>query len=231
MDLDYFIAGVPPGPLFRMSFDDLVEMVNSSTDDETKQNPIPEVCLIALVAYFEAFFKNEFAAIVNICPQVLKSFCSKRPDTSVGIKDLMSIDLDTKNRLGFVIAEKYDFGSPKTINNLYFDLLSVTLFSKDESKKYDRLLNDRNLLVHYGGIYTMRYHEQNFKKQEVGNRIFFDSLTVSKDDCLKWATFVHQMVGKTISVCHRSIVDSLKKEKVKLSKERRGAFKFLNWYE
>lgn len=231
LSLDYFVAGVPPGPLFKMSFDDLAQIVNSFSDDEVKQNAVAEVCLIALVAYFEAFFKNEFAAIVNICPQVLKTFCSKRSDTSVSIKDLMAIDLDTKNRLGFVLAEKYDFGSSKTINSLYFDLLSITLFSKDESRKHDRLLNDRNLLVHHGGIYTMRYHEQSFTKQKVGNRIFFDSLVVTKKDYQRWAVFVQQMVAKTISICHRAVAEIIKKEKVRLTKERLGAFKFLDWFE
>jgi hypothetical protein len=231
LSLDYFIAGVPPGPLFKMSFDDLAQMTNLKVDESINQNTVTEVCLIALVAYFEAFFKNEFAAIVNICPQVLKYFCSKRSDISIQVKDLLAVDLDSTNRLGFVLAEKYDFGSAKTINSLFFDLLSITLFSKDESMKYDRLLNDRNLLVHHAGIYTMRYHEQNFSRQQVGNRIFFDSLIVSKGDYLKWAAFTDHMVAKTISTCFRALAEVVQRDKVKLVKERRGAYKFLAWYE
>jgi hypothetical protein len=230
-DLDLFIAGLPPCPLFKLGYNDLQKMVVSSRYDEIKQNSVPEVCLIALVAYFEAFFKNEFAAIVNICPQFLKSFCAKRPDTSVAIKDLISINLDSKNQLGFVLAEKYDFGSSRKINSLFFDLLNVTLFSNDESKRFDRLLNDRNLLVHHGGIYTIRYHEQTFTKQRIGNRIFVDSLNVKKSDYLKWAKFVDHIVEKTISVCYKAAQEAIEKGKIKMSKERRKAFKFLDWYE
>ena len=156
--LDFFVAGVPPGPLYKMSFNDLKTMIKNSKMDETNTNLTPEICLIALVSYTEAFFKNQFAAIVNICPQLLERFCSRRPDSSVTIKDLISIDLDTKNRLGFILAEKYDFGSPKAINSLYFDLLSISVFSKDELLLYNRLLND------YG-----RGNKQEFRCQAAPN--------------------------------------------------------------
>jgi len=229
--LDFFVSGVPRGPLFKMSFDDLKAMVDSSTEKPFTSNPVAEVSLIALVAYLEAFFKNEFASLVNICPQLLKSFCTKRADTSITIKDMLTVGLNMNNRLGFLLSEKYAFGSPKTVNSLYFDLLSVTLLSKDESRKYERLLNDRNLLVHHAGIYTMRYHEQTFSKQRVGNRIFYDSLRVVKKDYYRWASFVREMVGKTIEVCHKQVVNVISRDKLKQTKEHRGAVNFLNWFD
>lgn len=229
--LDFFVSGVPPGPLFKMSFDDLKKMVDSSTEIPSLSNSVAEVCLIALVAYLEAFFKNEFAALVNIYPQLLKLFCTKRTDTSVSIKDLLTTGLDMNNKLGFLLSEKYDFGSAKTVNSLYFDLLSVTVFSKDECKTYERLSNDRNLLVHHAGIYTMRYHEQAFSRQKVDNRIFYDSLRVLKKDYYKWASFGREIVGKTIDVCYRQVVNDMTRDGVKPTKVLREAVNYLNWFE
>lgn len=230
LSLDYFVAGVPPGPLFKMSLDDLKEMVDLSKEDLSGLNPVVEVCLIGLVSHFEAFCKNMFAAVINICPQILNNFCAKRPDIAIKVKDLLALDAYSKNKLGFLLSEKYDFGSAKDINSLYMDLLSITPFSKNEMEKYARLLNDRNLLVHHAGIYTMRYHEQAFKKQSVKNRVFFDSLVVRKKDFSDWAKFIENIVVKIINSSHSALSEFIKNKKLKLPKENKKALEFLKWY-
>jgi plasmid maintenance system antidote protein VapI len=85
---------------------------------------VAEVCLIGLAAFFEAFCKDQFASIINICPETLSRFVAKRNTVTVELADLLLI-LPTTSRLGFVLAEKYDFGSAKEVNSLYSDLLGV----------------------------------------------------------------------------------------------------------
>jgi hypothetical protein len=65
--------------------------------------------------------------------------------------------------LGFLLAEKYDFGTPKRINALFNALLKITPFGREDAKRYAALLRDRNLLVHHGGVYTLAYLEQELK--------------------------------------------------------------------
>ncbi len=227
--LEYFVGGVPAGPIFKINLDSLKEMVSAS-EDKSFGNQAVEVCLIALVSYFEAFCKDEFASIINICPNLLRTFCSNRSDTAINIRELLAIDFDIPNKLGFVLSEKYDFGTAKSINSLYGDLLSITPISKDESKKFNRLLNDRNLLVHHGGIFTTKYNEQNFIQQQLGNRLFMDSLRVTKNDFYFWAEFVEGRVVKIIKTSHKAVVDFIKREKIKLPKEAKKAVDFLKWY-
>ena len=230
--LDYFVGGVPAGILFKMSFDDIKALVRSSkeTSEGSSLNTVAEVCLIGFVAYFEAFCKNHFASIVNIYPPVLKQFCKRRQDISLNIGDLLLLDFHSK-KVGFMIAEKFDFGSAKNINNLYCDLLSITPFSKTDIKKYDRLLNDRNLLVHHAGIYTMRYQKQKFVKKSVQNRVFFDSLVVNKKDFEMWANFVETMVTKIIDSSQNALTALIKKDNFILSEENKGALDFLDTYK
>lgn len=51
----------------------------------------------------------------------------------------MTFDYDVSNRIGFILSEQYDFGSAKTINGLYGDLIRVTPFSKREQERYNRI--------------------------------------------------------------------------------------------
>lgn len=232
LSLDYFVAAVPAGTLFKMDLDDLKDMVSSPKKEEASGlNPIAQVCLIGLVSYFEAFCKNQFASLINICPLILNSFCEKRTDTSIKIIDLLALDLNAKNKLGFLLAEKYDFGSAKEINSLYKDLLSITPFSKDQMKKYEMLLNDRNLLVHHGGIFTMKYHKQTFKKQSLRNRVYFDSLVISKEDFLQWAEFVEHIVIKIIHGSFQALTKFIDSNKLELLNEHKKAFEYLQGYD
>jgi hypothetical protein len=146
--LDFFHGGVPPYKVFRLSYDELSRLMASSRVDEG-MNTAAEVCLIGLAAYFEAFCRDQFAAIMNICPETLAHFAEKRPDASLSLGLLASFMKNVDFRIGSLISEQYDFGSAKTINGLFQDLLNVTPFSKDEMAEYNNFLNDRNLLVHH----------------------------------------------------------------------------------
>ena len=64
--LDYFSAGVPTLGYTQMHFDDLLELAEKSPQD-IPVDFIAELCVIGLAAYVEAFCKDHFAAMINIC--------------------------------------------------------------------------------------------------------------------------------------------------------------------
>ena len=97
----------------------------------------------------------------------LRKLLGDRRDVDIylcGLKAMVNETRAMLKEMGFdrkqILSEKYDFGSSRTINSLFSDLLGVTPFSTKESKEYEEFLNDRNLLVHHGGIYTFKYHGQ-----------------------------------------------------------------------
>lgn len=231
--LEYFVGGLPAGTLFKLSFDELNNIVDISKDDKDifGLNPTAEVCLIGLVSYFEAFCKNKFASLINICPALLNNFIKKRPDININVNDLLILDSYSKNMIGFLLAEKFDFGSAKTINNIFFDLLQITLFSNDEAKDYNHLLIDRNLIVHNAGIYTLKYHRHRIVKKRTRHRAFYDSLIIKKRDFKKWAAFIEKLVIKFINISYKALKDFTQNEKIKLSKENKKALEYLKWYE
>jgi hypothetical protein len=98
-----------------------------------------------------------------------------RPELAIGLKDLFLLDFDISGKIGFLIAEQFDFGTAKIINNLFRDLLLITPFSKEDIEQYNELLSQRNLLVHHGGVFTMKYTKQKFSKESIGKDAFFNS--------------------------------------------------------
>lgn len=208
---ELFVAGLTPFEMFNLHAGMLEDMVSKSQDLEDEgeiiSNHVAEVCLIGLVAHFEAFCKHQFAALVNICPVLLEQFADRRQQFSVNLKDLICLTTNFDRQIGFLIAERHDFGSAKVINGIFRDLLSVTPFSSTEARKYDQLLNDRNLLVHHAGVYTVKYASEKLQRDEFPQRLFMDSIIVAREDYLNWHNFMLKMVVKIV----RSTSGSLKK--------------------
>jgi hypothetical protein len=81
--LDYFVGGVPPLGYCQLEVEHLDALVGSSKEHElTNLNHTAEVCLVGHSAHFEAFCKAQFAALVNICPEILKNFVERRYDAT-----------------------------------------------------------------------------------------------------------------------------------------------------
>lgn len=193
-----------------------------------------EVCFIGLAAYFEAFCKDQFAAILNVCPESLSTFSRKRQDATLPLGLLPAFIRKLDYRLGSLIAEQYDFGSAKALNGLFLDLLGTTPFSKKEATEYGKLLNDRNLLVHHGGIYTQKYSGQTFKKHRLRlptSEIYYNSLMVSFDDLVKWCDWTDKMARKIAHLSHDGLLDFTKAHSVRLTKERRKALESFIWLD
>lgn len=117
--LECFIAGVPPLGYFELEVGHLTALVKSSKKDKfSSLNAAAEVALIGLSAYFEAFCKAQFAALVNICPQILGNFVERRQNSTVSLRHILAILTQAQGKLGSVISEEHDFGSAKEINGL-----------------------------------------------------------------------------------------------------------------
>jgi hypothetical protein len=108
--------------------------------------------------------------------------------------------------LGSVLSAQYDFGSPRTVNSLFLDRLGVSPVSRDEAKRFDTLLAQRNLIVHHGGIYTYKYHRQNLADRPVQETAHWHSLTLATEEFVAWAEFLESMAGKTAQVTQGAMV-------------------------
>lgn len=226
--LDLFVGGLPAGLIFKMDSNDLMKIVDSSNDDEVF-NRHAEISFIALICYFEAFFKNQFASIINIAPSILSNFAEKRPDICIPIKDLLILDKDFNRKIGFIASEQFDFGTAKIINSLYKDLLLVTPFSKDDIETYNELLSKRNLLVHHGGIYTLKYGRQKFNKEKIAEDVFYNSLVIKKDDFYDAQIFTEKIVSNTTKGCYNALKRYIDINNVILDKEDEEAIDSLLW--
>jgi hypothetical protein len=229
--LEFFIAGLPARIIFGMDSRNALELVNDSkrSKDESRRDRLVEVCLIGLASYFEAFCKNQFASIINICPQTLYKFTQRRDNATVKLPHLVSLIGEIDHKLGSLLAEEYDFGSSRTINSLYFDLLGITPLSKDEEDLYTQFLNDRNLLVHHGGVYTIRYHGQRFRTQPIRNLVHWNSLTVSPEDFRKWHGFLNALVDKIADSSLKALNEFVTREHISLKRVNKKAIFYLAW--
>ncbi len=225
--LSSFAGGVPAGVIFKIHLDDLRTLIEKSEETEGIPNAEAEVCLIGLVAYFEAFCRDHFASLINICPELVRQLKEKGRDVSVSAADLLEFDQCSPHRLGFLLAERYDFGTPKSINSLYQDLLLVTPFSKEEGARYGDLLRDRNLLVHYGGIYTTKYPTQRFTKRSIKGQIFFDSLIVNRATFLSAASFLEEIAQKTLNATYDKLATFIQENAIAQSKDQKKALEML----
>lgn len=110
--LDYFAGGVPAGAILFSQVESLRDAVRAQGEPAEISETIVEACLIGLVAYFEAFTKNHFASLINICPTLLENLKAKDRPLSVDALDI-AIDPLSHSRLGVLVAERYDFGTAR----------------------------------------------------------------------------------------------------------------------
>lgn len=232
--LDYFSAGVPAHGYFEIQVSGLKELVGASSSSPSGLNQTAEVCLIALSAYFEAFCKAQFAAVINIYPEIVRNFVEKRNSVTLDLRNVLTLLAGRKDfvafdhRLGYLLSEDYDFGSAKDINSLYFDLLRITPFSANEKKKYSKFLNDRNLLVHHGGIHTFKYLAQQFRRRTATGLPHWTSLVVNKEDHNRWANFLEGMAKKIASTSREALEEFVERERGGgLSPEQTKAVEYL----
>jgi hypothetical protein len=202
--LDYFSGGVPTGEILRMTLEDLARTVDRAAHGFSRIN---EICFIGLVSYFEAFCKDHFASILNIEPSLLGSLRENGQDIQIDPSRLLDFRNNWLIRLGFLVAEKFDFGTAHKINALYGALLHITPFSKDESKYYEAILRDRNLFVHHGGTVTFAYSKQStIAPVPKAYRPFFDSLVVTPEYFDERLAFIISIARKLLKASHSAVL-------------------------
>jgi len=226
--LEYFAGGVPTTEYFRFTLNDLSSVIDRSSSEQGV-NRLNEVCFIGLVSYFEAFCKDHFASILNIEPTLLENLAKENHDVTIDPSQVLGFGNQWRLRIGFLVAEKYDFGTAQKINALYNALLKVTPFSKEDARRYDQILRDRNLLVHHGGTYTLSYLRQ-AKAPDPRGRAFFDSLVVTAEFFDEQLSFIESIALKIMSGTHTALARYIKDRGLEYSQERSDAVQYLLWW-
>jgi hypothetical protein len=229
--LEYFSGGVPANHYFRLTLGDLGAI--SEADKISKGiNRLQEICFIGLLAYFEAFCKDHFASILNIEPTLIRQLKQAGQDVLVDASHVALYGRDCQHRLGFVVANKFDFGTPKKINALFNALLGISPLSKDEAKKFDALLRDRHLLVHHGGTFTLAYLEQQAEKDaDIRQNAFFNSRVINKAEVSLAISSVEKLAKKLTQSSFVALTQYLAENGIVYSGERAKALRFLEWDE
>ncbi len=229
LTLDYFTGGLPAGMLFLGNVNQLKEVVANSKVEEGHLNTSVEVCFIGLISYFESFCKSHFASLINICPQLLSNLKQSGQDVRIDATDIFKIGEHPEHKIGFLISEGYDFGTSRKVNAIFNAILKISPFSKDDAHRYDRILNDRNLIVHHGGIYTVRYNEQIFAKKQIGKRVHMDSLVIGKKYFFEQSEFLENIAIKTIKASQGALSDFMNSQGIQLTESQREAIDALTW--
>ncbi|WP_423226819.1 hypothetical protein [Candidatus Amarolinea aalborgensis] len=230
----FYMGGFPAGGVFSMHVHNLHRIVEKAVldkDDEYYTNTL-SVCFIGLISYFEAFSKDHFVALINICPQLLARLKADGHDVSIDATDFLRFGDAARHTIGSFVGQKYDFGTPKRINSLYQSMLAVTPFSKDDTVRFNELLNDRHLLVHHGGVYTTSYASQQSSKSPGTSRVFFDSLTITKDRFNEATLFLQTIAQKTIHASERALREFIAANNIVQSNAQKEATYHLTmWFE
>ena len=229
LSLDYFSGGVPPGITIQGTLDDLAKAMNRRAQGLNRVN---ELCLIGLVSYTEAFFKDQLAAVLNIEPDLVHGLAKAGHDVLIDPLALLHHKTDWNCKLGFLLAEKHDFGTWKKVNALFSAALNISPFSKEEGKYFEGLLRDRNLLVHHGGVLTTSYVAQ--MKATANDDLswgpFWNSLIVSPEYLDERLKFIRELAHKTINQCCKRLTEIADGAAVAYSEERRKAVEAVAWW-
>ena len=224
--LDFHPGGVPAGIVFDMNVLDACQIANTNpvNRDDLRQGIGTEFALIGVIAYFEGFCKNHTAAILNICPQLVRALAAHGRDIRLRPVDVLDYMENISTNFGTLVVEKIDFGTAKAINGLYQDLLGITPISKREAERFHALLEDRHLIVHHGNIFTPSYATERFIRREIGrSRIFVDSLEVTPADVRNAARLLHRLSLKIRQESRQALAAFLRKNHMRLSKPNREA--------
>jgi len=229
--LDFHAGGVPAGVIFDMQVKDACQLaeMRPGDNDDLRCGVSAEFALIGLVAFFEGFCKNHTAAIINICPQLVRAITERGRDIKLRPVDIIDSGENLSTQFGLLVVEKIDFGTAKAINGFYKDLLGITPLSKREADRFHALLEDRHLIAHHGNIFTPNYATERFIRRQVGrSRIFLDSLEVTPNDVRVAAQFLHGLSVKLRNGSRLALEAFVRKSQLRLAKPNLEAVKLLD---
>jgi hypothetical protein len=228
--LDYHSGGVPTGYYFQLSLDEIAKISTGDTNasqEFTHVNTLQELCYIGVFSYFEYFCKDYFASIINIEPELINNLKEAGYDVTIDARHVALYSRNCTSRLGFLLTSRYDFGTAKKINAHYFALLGITPFSKKDTSIFDKLLMDRHLLVHHGGIYTLKYLEQVGKQINLKDNAFWNSKVIGSSEVRAALEFTREMAKKISNSSHMNLLKHIEANGLIYSPERMKAVNYL----
>ncbi len=224
----FFTGAVPAGIIFDCDVSDLCDVAKPLENKKRHNEVTAKLCFIGLVAYFEAFCKDHFASLINIHPKLVRNLM--RRNLALNPVDLLELSGPLHCSLGFLVADKNDFGTADKINSLYTDLVKRTPFSGDEVDTFTQINEDRHLLVHYGGIFHPRYSSERFIKRPIErSRLFLDSLIVTSDQFFAAKDFLTGISKKIRSSTQDALRQEISSSGRSLSEHEEKAVDALNW--
>lgn len=230
LPLDFFSGGVPPSVILKSSIDDLRKLLLLAKDSDSSDR-MCEVGFVGALSYFEAFCKDHFGCCISIYPQLLKALIDADLDVRVDALKVIEYAGKDYERIGFLIAEKLDFGTSAKINSFYFSLLKLSPFSKDEAKQFSIFLRDRNLMVHHGGIHTSEYIRQAIDQVSSDTKIpFWNSRVIAQEEAFEQYDFLEKIAKKIVLSSHESMRRILLNQKFALSNVREKALEMMGFW-
>lgn len=181
----------------------------ATEENANSGNNLAELSLIGLVAYFEGFVRYHFASCANICPKLLARFARERPDTAILLGDIAELDT-IHGKIGFLLADKLPFTTPKEINKQFRSLLEITPFTKQEMIEYDQILHDRHQIVHSAGMYTTTYLRTRRGGGSIpmgSDRPYLDSVVITPSHLLAVSDFVLGIAEKIVKASYARLKD------------------------
>jgi hypothetical protein len=219
---DFFTGRISPFLLFEMEFHSLFYLVENHNNDRyyPELNPASQIASIGLLAYFEAFCKHQFAAIINLFPPLVRNFSSKRGEPKIEFSTIISFGGEFEKNIGFVLAENYDFGTAKSINGMFCDLLLVTPFGREEEKIFNDIVYKRNLIVHHAGYYTLQYLKTDAISDEMKRRVFKEAVKIDTARYHEISNFLFEMAMKITRESVKAIKEHSEFKSMSLQDER-----------
>jgi hypothetical protein len=225
---DFFSGYVPSGDVFLMEVNDIVKIANQKTEEFGWAKN--HLCIIGLVSYFEAFVKDHFSSILSIAPNLIEKLRKAGYSTDIPAEEAFEFRDILKYRIGFLVGQKLDFGTAKKINALFTTIIKVTPFGRAEAMQFDRLLRDRNLIVHHGGTYTTSYIKQAYTEIDPQRRrAHADMIEITAEKIVATADFLKTVAHSTIVASAKNLRSIVSSEKA-MSKEREQAIEAMLWW-
>lgn len=228
--LDFFAGGVPTPRFFQMTLEEVNEIAHSC-DSMPGINRQLELCYVGLHCYFEAFLKDHFASILNIIPELLIRLRENQIDTSIDAVRVYLLANRLRTRLGFLVSEKLDFGSPRKVNANFSSLLRITPISKQDAVRFEESLSIRNQIVHHGGTITSRFAEQALKEPRMMEAVFYESIPLTHDIYDETSSLISTIARKLAASSLKATKEYAEKNDIILSEERTKALEAFDWWE
>src|SRR5438552_19027844 len=103
--------------------------------------------------------------------------------------------------------------------------MKISPITKDEQRRYEMFLEDRNLLVHHGGTYTLAYSRNPI--EDIESKYFGYSLIITRESYDEWKEFLIKIVTKVAKTSQISLKEYVNEKGLLLTPEAAEAVDLL----